>query len=296
MLDEAKMRRLAMIRYLYTLSLDQAKLPEPLYMVALLQFDDAVELFLALASEHLGAGKVGRELLAYWEAINQKLPGSNLGHKDEMNRLHVARNNWKHHSIRISHIELQDFHINVTNFFQNNTPIVFSIPFDAISMTMLVEDKSVREHIEVSEKFHQEGNIKEAIKEIAIAFDHQFNLFEGEIFSKNSIHYRGISRDLFSNIDRHVPKELKRFAQDIDEEFKRLKKQIKLLSLGIDYRRYIRFMYLTPPVHLMAGDGYPYHISGDGFATSSQDYLFCYTYTVECALRLQEFLAQDVQK
>jgi hypothetical protein len=292
MFDEAKMRRLAMIRYLYSLSLDQAKLPEPLYMIALLQFDDAVELFLALASEHLGAGKVGREFLTYWEAINQKLPGNNFGHKDEMNRLHVARNNWKHHSIRISQTELQDFRTNVTTFFQNNTPAVFGISFDAISMTTLVEDEDVRKRIETSEKFHQEGNMKKAIKEISIAFDHQFNLFDGEIFSKNNFHYRGISRDPFSRIDRHVPKELKPFAQDIDEEFKRLKQQIKLLSLGIDYRRYLRFKYLTPPVYLMFGNGYSYHVSGEGLATSSQDYLFCYTYTIECALRLQEFLAQ----
>src|SRR5437762_11798680 len=89
MLDEAKMRRLAMIQYMYAMAVDQSHKPEPLNMVGILLFHDAVELFLALASEYLDAGKTGKEFLAYWEPINQKLPNKDFGQKDSMNRLNA---------------------------------------------------------------------------------------------------------------------------------------------------------------------------------------------------------------
>src|SRR5690242_15295971 len=90
-LDEAKMRRLSMIQYMYAMAVDQSQRPEPLNMVGILLFHDTVELFLALASEYLGAGKTGKEFLAYWESINQKLPSKDLEQKDSMSRLNAAR-------------------------------------------------------------------------------------------------------------------------------------------------------------------------------------------------------------
>src|SRR2546423_6801644 len=99
MLDDAKMRRLAMIQYTFMMAVDQSHKPEPLNMVSILLFHDAVELFLMLASEYLGAGKTGQEFMTYWEAINQKLPSKDFGQKDSMNRLNKARANWKHYGI-----------------------------------------------------------------------------------------------------------------------------------------------------------------------------------------------------
>lgn len=117
MLDEAKMWRLAMIQYMYMMAVDQFHTPEPLNMVSILLFHDAVELFLALASEHVDAGKTGKGFLAYWEAINQKLPSKDFGQKDGMSRLNAARANWKHHGIRLSATEIDDFQAHAATFF-----------------------------------------------------------------------------------------------------------------------------------------------------------------------------------
>src|SRR5260370_8404767 len=87
MLDEAKMRRLAMIQYMYTMAVDQSQKPEPLNMVSIQLFHDAVELLLALASEHVDAGKTGQEFMAYWDAITQNLPNKDFGHTDSINHL-----------------------------------------------------------------------------------------------------------------------------------------------------------------------------------------------------------------
>src|SRR5712692_10799655 len=113
MLDEAKMRRLAMIQYMYAMAVDQSHKPEPLNIVGILLFHDAVELFLALASEYLNAGKTGHGFMEYWEVINQKLPSKDFGQKDSMSRLSAARSNWKHYGIRLPTTEIDDFRTNV---------------------------------------------------------------------------------------------------------------------------------------------------------------------------------------
>jgi len=50
-----------------------------------------------------------------------------------------------------------------------------------------------------------------------------------------------------------LPRELSRFAKDVEKALSSLNEQAKILSLGIDYRGYVRFQWLTPPAHLMMG-------------------------------------------
>src|SRR5258708_4634065 len=288
MLDEAKMRRLAMIQYMYTMAVDQSCQPEPLYMVGLLLFHDAVELFVALVSEDLHTGKTGLDLMAYWEFIDQKLPaGTNFGHKDSMARLSKARGNWKHVGIAVAPTLLEEFRANVADFFRENTPKVFGIAFEEISMASLVQDEAVRERLLQAEHLSSTGEIKAALTEIAIAFQELFDQFDWRVIETNSVHLQRVSsRRSFSRIEREAPRELSRFAEAIERELNTLHQQVRLLSLGIDYRLYIRFKALTPLVSRTFGGHY--HTVGDGRGQSQQDYLFCSQFVITCALRLQE--------
>ena len=63
--DEAS--RLAFIRYLHHQGVQQGRLPEPQSSAAVLLLHDAVEAFLLLAAEHLGAA-APREFGQYWDA------------------------------------------------------------------------------------------------------------------------------------------------------------------------------------------------------------------------------------
>jgi hypothetical protein len=242
MLDEAKIRRLAMIQYMYTMAVDQSHQPEPLYMVGLLLFHDAVELFVALVSEHLNSGKTGQDLMAYWEFINQKLPtGTEFGHKDSMTRLNKARSNWKHHGIRVSATEIDDFRVNVADFLRENTPKVFGIDFEEISMVLLVQNDVVRDRLTKAQELSSTGEIKAALSELSIAFEELFDQFTSRAFEQRSVYLQAVTPRRFSNVERAAPKELARFASTIDGALDALHKQVRLLSLGIDYRRYMRF-------------------------------------------------------
>jgi hypothetical protein len=57
MLPETTARRLAFVRYLYGVAVQQSRYPEPLYGTSILTFHDSIELFLQLASEYLNVGK-----------------------------------------------------------------------------------------------------------------------------------------------------------------------------------------------------------------------------------------------
>lgn len=286
MIDGAKMRRLAMIQYMYMMAIDQSHKPEPLNMVSISNFHDVVEHFLALASEHLNAGKTGENMMGYWAAINQKLPSKDFGQKDSLERLNKARVNWKHYGILLPTVEIEDFKTNVGDFFRENTPKVFGFAFEEISMSALVQNEEVRDRLLKAEQLNSTDDIKSALQETAIAFLTLLNHFEWGTNGQDNAYLREFSPYRFSPIERAAPNDLSKFAKVIEKEVKALHERTKLLSLGIDYRRYMRFRWLTPLVYLTL-DGI-YHPVGDGRGQSHQDYLFCYHFVIECALRLQE--------
>lgn len=76
MLDPKVVRsRLAFIRHLYCLAIEQADQPEPQRAASILTFHDAVELFLGLALEHSGVvipGKRDIGFLEYWDRLPER--------------------------------------------------------------------------------------------------------------------------------------------------------------------------------------------------------------------------------
>src|SRR5436309_12583636 len=68
--DPTTLSRLAFIRYLYTVGLQQSGQPEPLNSSAILTLHDSVELFLQLASEFLNAHpKANQDFNGYWDIL-----------------------------------------------------------------------------------------------------------------------------------------------------------------------------------------------------------------------------------
>ncbi|MCX5996822.1 MAG: hypothetical protein NTV42_04220, partial [Chloroflexi bacterium] len=63
----------------------------------------------------------------------------------------------------------------------------------------------------------------------------------------------------------------------------------KILSLGIDYRRYTRFKLLTPQIdYFINGSHRAYRFSKEK-PTGKEDAQFCIDFVVESAIKLQEF-------
>jgi len=70
-IDQA-IKRLAFIKYLHTVGIEQVGKPEPFCWTSVLTFHDAVELFLELPMEYLNSGRRLRDIrfMQYWDELN----------------------------------------------------------------------------------------------------------------------------------------------------------------------------------------------------------------------------------
>jgi hypothetical protein len=123
--SEPVLRRLAFIRYLYRLGVEQSNAPEALAPAAVLTFHDSIELFFQLASEVLNAGGSDLPFMKYFDALDDKLKPRTLGQRHSVQRMNKARVAIKHHGTMPSRADVEVFRVNVADFFAENTPLVF---------------------------------------------------------------------------------------------------------------------------------------------------------------------------
>jgi hypothetical protein len=300
MFDEVTLRRrLAFIRYLYSIGVEQSRQPEPCGAASILTFHDGVELFLQLASEHLDAGVQQPDFMAYWELLAKKLPNGALSQKEPMRRLNKSRVALKHHGTLPSSLDIEAFRASVTNFFEENTPLVFGLVFGSISLVSLVKCAEVRSCLEEAGNLIQEGKLEEALDKIATAFARLISEYEatnrerfarspflfGESFSWRE---RFFTHNLDSSL-RQFAYQLQQFADKVGKSFESIQGGMKVLSLGLDYRRYVKFKLLTPHVTLLMDGGCEVVRLRENQPPSIDECQFSHDFVVESALHLQGF-------
>lgn len=302
MLDKSTIiKRLAFIKYLYKLAVDQSRRPEPLCSASILTFHDAIELFLQLASEHLDVGKQQPSFMEYWDLISQKLSNQELTQKESMRRLNRARVALKHHGTLPSKLDIEAFRASATNFFEENTPIVFGIDFSDITLVELIQCEDVKNNLKDAEEFLKENKIEESLDKVALAFAQLIDDYEsrkigrygrspfffGESMTFLSSFHMGINRVTGPEFERRLAE----FIDKVRESIESLQQAVKILSLGIDYRRYVKFRLLTPHI-LRTLDG-TYDIQrvqwGSKGKPTIEDVQFCIDFVIESAVTLQEF-------
>jgi len=302
MLDKSTIiKRLAFIKYLYKLAVDQSRRPEPLCSASILTFHDAIELFLQLVSEHLDVGKQQPTFMGYWDLISQKLSNQELTQKESMRRLNRARVALKHHGTLPSTLDIEAFRASATNFFEENTPIVFGIDFSDITLVELIQCEDVKNNLKDAEEFLKENKTEESLDKVALAFAQLIDDYEsrkigrygrspfffGESMIFLSSSYMGINQVTGSEFERRLAE----FIDKVRESIESLQQAVKILSLGIDYRRYVKFRLLTPHI-LRTLDG-TYHIHwvqwGSKGRPTIEDVQFCIDFVIESAVTLQEF-------
>jgi hypothetical protein len=141
---ERAMERLAFIKNLYSVGAEQSKREEPLCWMSILTFHDAVELFLALASEYLDLDVNIKDIkfMEYWSLLSKILKKKEKGEltqKISMEKLNKARVDFKHYGNPPSKSAIEDFRANTTSFLDENTRLVFDVEFSNISLVELVK-------------------------------------------------------------------------------------------------------------------------------------------------------------
>lgn len=296
-MDQPTLRRLAFIRYLYTLAVKQSMQPEPLGAASILTFHDSVELFLHLAFEYLNVS-TGNEpsFMGYWDQLAPKLPTSGLPQREAMRRMNKSRVELKHRGTWPSRLDVDAFRANVTRFFEDSSPMVFGIQFNSISLVNLVQYTRVRMTLEEASKLIEAGKEESAIAKIAIAFMQLLEEYESKTradFGKSLFSFDhslagimpiGTDDDAIADLASAVED----FANDVESAVADMQNAIKILALGLDYRRYVRFQLLTPSAKKLPNGKYEVHPNWSKVETLTLDHCrFCYDFVIESAIELQ---------
>ena len=287
--------RIPLIKHILSTALDHAGLPEPFCSHAVLGLHDAVELFVQLISEHVGATvskKAG--LLDYWPALEKRL-GRACPKQHAMRRLNQARVGLKHSGIRPSRDEVSELSEQTVAFLEEASLGILGIAFSELSSVRLVGYEPTASRLSRAEHLGGSGRFGEAAEMCALAFSeliHRFReksgnewdyspfprLSEATRYSRLSIGHRWPEQN--RDLSEHLKKLSAAFAE--------IEPVLSMLTLGVEYRQFARFRGVTPRIVAMA-DG-SYIVAGDTRRPppTSGDIVFAIDFTITAALRLRE--------
>ena len=293
-LSQNTIKRLAFIRFLYGEGREQAVRPQPLAATALLSFHDAVEMFLLLAAEHLGVNLDRHTTFdGYWTQVAAQA-SVQLPSRPAMRRMNNSRVNFKHHGSIPSATDLDQFRGDVTTFFTDATPLVFAADFNSFDMSDLVTQHGARTLLRDAGTHAHKGDYTGAL---ALLSEAVYDLLIDYRFSKRtamaSTAY-DIGHLLRFGAD---PTTLMGFRRGITpgtgpslalvDTVEEMQDTLRVLAMGVDYQRYVRFRMLVPLV-LHPSDGHREVHPKKGLQVGDEEYQFCKQFVIEPALHLAE--------
>lgn len=164
---------------LHRQGLEQSLLPEPLSFTSVLTFHDAVELFLIVTAEHLGAVVKDRDpfIKRFFEGLHpSNVPGGvELQGQYGIKRLNDLRNGFKHTAGFPGPNTIADVKADTAHFFRENTPRAFGFAFEDIDLAEVVQHDQTRAHLKTAVQLNSEGSRLEAMGTLAIAFEELMN-------------------------------------------------------------------------------------------------------------------------
>lgn len=282
-------KRLSLIKQLINIGVEQSHQSESIAVFSLLAFHDSIEMFLKLLCEHKNLKSEKIDFMNYWELI------PDLTLKESMRNLNARRVNLKHKGLLPAKSEIEISRVNTIDFFEQNTLLQFGVDYKDISLIGLVDYSSVKNYLEISQNSLNSGDIEKCIENAAFAFDELLYLYEGNKghwkspfhFGKDmrfqTSFFMGLSRSEFSEFEK-----LGKFVDVVTDSLTVIQKAIKINCLGIDYKEFIKFDFLTPNVIRWEKRELQAEMIGKKKWTI-ENCQYCIDFVIKAALKLQEF-------
>lgn len=282
-------KRLSLIKQLTNIGVEQSHQSESIAVFSLLAFHDSIEMFLKLLCEHKNIQSEKIDFMKYWEIIPE------LTLKESMRSLNARRVNLKHKGLLPAKSEIEISRVNTIDFFEQNTLVQFGLEYKDISLIGLVDYSSVKNYLEISQNSLNIGEIEKCIENVAFAFDELLYLYEG-----NKGHWRspfnfgkdmrfqtgffmGLTQSRISELEK-----LGKFVDNVSDSLTGMQKAIKIICLGIDYKEYAKFDFLTPKVISFGKRELQTQMLGKKKWTK-ENCQFCIDFVIKSSLKLQEF-------
>lgn len=302
-------KRLAYIKHLFKQGIEQSKLPETINYTCILSFHDAIDWFMNLACLKRGISDSKKIDIVNASRGNKKPKSmialmdyfiilSDLQVASEVEKINKLRNSLKHDFVLPSRTGISESIGTATVFFEVNTKIIFDTSFSEISITDLINNNPVKTMLKTAERYIQESSFDIAMEEIAKAFD-QLIQTDDELLKYKwafwSSNYKKITTytipQNFKQEEKSISsiaKHLKEVAETVNINMGRIDESIKVLSLGLDYRKYRKLMSLIPSVYRTATGSLITSKPQYDRRSLSTDVQFAFDFVLECALKVEQ--------
>lgn len=280
--------RLALIKYHFNHGVEQSQLVEPLNGFSLLTFHDTIELFLNLICE-TNSIEVPIKFMEYWTTINKATTQAKLSYKTSMLKLNKARVGFKHHGIIPSKPDIESFKLLTQIFLEEYYIKFFNIDFKKVSLIDLIENERSKSHLKESEKAFEINSIEDCVNNLTMSYAYLLHDYESNKKDKrfmSPFNFKNSFRSLH-HIPRKVDDETRRFFSDLTESITKIQDVLRLITMGIDYKQYVKFSALTPEYGFSANDEVvPFGFDKKTF--TAEDFDFCRNFIINTAIKLQE--------
>jgi hypothetical protein len=281
---EILLKRLSLIKYLYKQGVEISNRPETIAFHSILLFHDSVEMFLKLAATYKNMRSDKFSFMEYWIQIPELTLKASM---DSFNKLRV---NLKHHGQIPSKVDLETSRVNTTDFFHQNTQLIFGVDFSQITIFDLVIYSNVKQYLINAQTLLEANKFSDSVEEVTKAF---YELIDDYKESKSDYRHNQFEFTKHIRFDRWgelkpISKPIEEMARDINDNFKTLNQALEIIALGIDYRKFTKFKMLTPIVHRFDSGEYHMEIWGEKI-WDKDNCQFLIDFVLESAIKMQEF-------
>ena len=282
--------RLAKIKYLYKIGIEQSMQEGTFAGFSILSFHDSTEMFLLLVAENNGDKIDDISFMQFWD----KYPDLTL--KESMRKLKDRRVNIKHKGLFPSKTDIEESRITITQFFRENIKVQFGLEFDEISLADLIEYHNIKDYIRKAEELMSQNKTYECLLNTRIGFEELLVTYESD---------KRQWRDSFFCVGKKVGNDYRRLVtsdkdgriwfEEVTMTSNAIRNILRISAMGIDYRKYALFDFITPRVIETCGIGKDKYVK-EGLehfeltkSIKQEDCRFCIDFVVDCALKLQDF-------
>lgn len=283
--------RLTKIKYLYKIGIEQSMQEGTFAGFSLLSFHDCAEMFLLLvAEEHGDKIEENMSFMSFWNKYKD------LTLIEPMRKLKERRVNIKHKGLFPSKMDIEESRVTITNFLRDNVYKQFKKDFDSISLADLIIYPNIKDYVLNAELYLCQNNLYDCLVNAKIGFEELLSTYESDKKQwRDSILSVGekVGKDYRNLVSSN--KEGLRWFEQVTHTTNDVRNILKVSALGIDYRKYVLFDFVTPKVIETCGTGKDKYVcdSKEIFEKTrkitAQDCQFCIDFVIDSALKLQQF-------
>lgn len=226
------------------------------------------------------------------KAINPRISSKRINEETQQARVAL-----KHNGTLPSKLDIESFRATTHLFFEDSAKLVFELEFSQISLIEYVSPETSRNHLKKAEELCNKNECEEAITEVVLAFNKMIDDYEN---NKSAWGFRSpffFGKDMTFLSSFHLgmndfgSRKMADFVDNVKSSIESMQGAIKILALGLDYRKYSKFKQFLPHVmKVMSGDYIVQKRAFGDISPPDKEYVvFCINFIIECAIKLNEF-------